>query len=83
MNQHRRDRIIAAAESGDGFTNLREVVQTMLDDGVHADTLLDDLGQVRGLVTEAQEEIVLDVMDLVVGWCAPSARLKPRGGGAE
>lgn len=81
VSQHHRDQMIDAVESEPSFENLRAVVQRLLDEGMSTDVLLDDLSQIRGLVTEPQAETVLDVMDLLVGWCAPEARLKPRGEG--
>ena len=31
--------------------------------------IMEDLEQIRGLLSETQEDDVLDVMDLVVGYC--------------
>jgi hypothetical protein len=72
--------MLQAIEAGSGFEDLRDLTQRLLDEGVPSDVLLDDLGQIRGLVTDEQEESVLDVMDLLVGWCAPSAKLTPNSG---
>lgn len=72
--------MLHAIESGSGFEDLRDLTQRFLDEGTPPEVLLDDLAQVCGLVPEHQEETVLDVMDLLVGWCAPSARLTPRSG---
>lgn len=77
--RHRRDQMLDAAESPSAFDNLRALVQALLDAGTPAEVLLDDLGQIRGLVTSDQEEDVLDVMDLLTGWCAPGVALRPRG----
>lgn len=80
MTLHRRDQMLDAAESPSAFDSLRTLVQALLDTGTPAEVLLDDLGQIRGLVTSDQEEAVLDVMDLLTGWCAPEATLRPRDG---
>lgn len=79
MTQHRRDLMLQTVESG-RFEGLRDLTQRLLDEGTPSEVLVDDLGQIRGLVSEDLEETVLDVMDLLVGWCAPSARLTPRSG---
>ncbi|MER7249759.1 hypothetical protein [Kribbella sp. NPDC000426] len=78
MSVERRDEMLAAVEhASDGRERLRLVVQRMLNEGVADDALLEDLGQIRGLVSEDDEEKVLDVMDLLVGWCASQFRLRP------
>lgn len=59
-----------------GFESLRRLVQDELDAGTPADELLAALETVRLAVDLTSEEKVLDVMDLIVGWCSPSARLK-------
>lgn len=51
----------------------------MLDEGISDAVLREDLDQIRGLVSPDDEDKVLDVMDLLVGWCAPSARLTSPG----
>lgn len=72
--------MLAAVEATDGFDRLRAVVKQLLDDGVDSDVLMEDLGQIRGLVSTDDEDKVLDVMDLLVGWCAPEFRLAPPEG---
>lgn len=72
--------MLHSVESDPGFVNLRSVVQATLDDGIHGGVLLEDLEQIRGLVSDRLEDMVLDVMDLLVGWCAPSAVLRRRTG---
>lgn len=78
MTAERREAMINAVESAQGFDQLRSLAQKFLDEGVPADQLLEDLDQIRALVSEEIEETVLDVMDLLVGWCAPRFRLVPR-----
>lgn len=73
----RRDRMLVAVEHVEGFEPLRAVVKRMLDEGIAGDALLEDLSQIRGLVSPDDEETVLDVMDLLTGWCAPQFRLIP------
>lgn len=77
MSTERRDEMLAAVEHPDGFDRLRVVVKRLLDDGTPGAALLEDLSQIRGLVSTDDEEKVLDVMDLLTGWCAPEFRLAP------
>lgn len=55
------------------------MVKRLLDEGISDAVLREDLDQIRGLVSPDDEDKVLDVMDLLVGWCAPSARLTSPG----
>ncbi len=78
MTAERRDAMLDAVETSEGFDRLRVLVQRFLDEAVPSDLVLEDLSQIRALVSEADEEKVLDVMDLVEGWCGPQFRLLPR-----
>jgi hypothetical protein len=80
VSVERRDQMLAAVEDPDGFERLRAVVKQLLNEGVHGDVLIEDLGQIRGLVSTADEDKVLDVTDLLVGWCATEFRLLPPEG---
>jgi hypothetical protein len=75
VTAERRESMLIAVESSNGFENLRTLVKGYLDDGIPSDQILEDLSQIRALVPENVEESVLDVMDLLVGWCAPQFRL--------
>lgn len=74
MSAQQQDQMLEAFVSG-GSEGLRDRVQQFLDQGVSSEVLLAELGRIRRVVSEDQEETVLDVVDLLVGWCAPSARL--------
>jgi len=67
--------MLQAVEGDGGFTALRDLVKRLLDGGVAGEILLEDLSQIRGLVSEHVEDLVLDVMYLLTGWCAPQFRL--------
>ncbi len=73
--------MLDVVESSPGFERLRDLVQEFVDQGVPIERLVEDLDQIRGLVTEEQEDSVLDVMDLLVGYCAPQLRILPRTAG--
>jgi hypothetical protein len=72
----RFERLAAAAKSDDTFIAVRQVVQDLLNEGQTEEAILADLEKVRSFVSDEREDSVLDVMDLLVGWCAPSAKLK-------
>ncbi len=54
---------------------LVDAVVDMLRQGVPRDEILVALDDVRGGLDEPSEEIVLDVMDRLEGYCPPSRRL--------
>ena len=70
----------ALVVSGADLTQLRELLQGLLDSGVQPKELLADMSAIRDSLTDDEEEVVLDAMDLLVGWCAPSARLRRQDG---
>jgi hypothetical protein len=78
MSAERREVMMDAVEGAGGFESLRGLVQRFLDEGSPPDLVLEDLSQIRALVSETNEELVLDVMDLIAGWCAPQFKLSPR-----
>jgi hypothetical protein len=78
MTAERRHSMLLAVESAQGLDSLKELVQRYLNEGIGADLLVDDLDQTRTLVSDEVEETVLEVMDLLVGWCAPKFRLVRR-----
>lgn len=77
MSAERRDEMLAAVEHAEGFDRLRGLVKRLLNEGTPGPALLEDLSQIRGLVSPDDEEKVLGVMDLLTGWCAPEFRLAP------
>lgn len=76
----RRDDMLCAVESPEGFGALRKLVKRLLADGLSPDIILEDLSQIRGLVPEDVDDLILDVMDQLVGWCLPQFRLVPPTG---
>jgi len=43
--------------------------------GEKRETILTKLQELRNLVSDEQEDILLEVMDFLVGWCSPDAKL--------
>ena len=52
-------------------------VQDLLNAGEPTEKLLAELELFRSVCTDFEEDVVLEVMDRLVGWCSPSAVLKP------
>ena len=69
--------MLFAVEEGSGFEDLRGVVKAYVDQGMSILVIMEDLEQIRGLLSETQEDDVLDVMDLVVGYCRSEIRIGP------
>lgn len=74
----RRDRMLVAVEGPGGRDRLGDYLQELLDEGIPAEELYEDLTEIHALLPEDEEEAMLDMMDALTGWCAPSARLEPR-----
>jgi hypothetical protein len=54
---------------------LRTLLSKALEDGEKRETILIKMGELRKLVSDQQEDILLEVMDFLVGWCSPHAKL--------
>ena len=66
--------------SADPIGQLRELLRGLLAAGHDRDALYAEMqryvvAELRTADREADEDIVLDVMDCLVGWCAPGMRL--------
>jgi len=87
MEQHRRDKKtqaylhhLAYTTPAGGFADaLQDKVERMIDGGASRDALYQDLKllalDLREEGREDLEDEVLEVMDVLSGWCAPSARI--------
>ncbi len=68
-----------ALRSDQPFTVLRDVVQRQLRAGRDRQALEAELQELRERLQvsgrDNDEDVVLDIMDCLVGWCAPQARL--------
>ena len=67
--------MLNAVEGATMYGPLRDAVKAFIDAGVPVQVVYLDLDQIRGLLPEHEEDIVLDVMDLVAGDCHPDARI--------
>lgn len=59
-----------------GPSDLEGLVRTLRAEGMSADDLQVLLEAFRVGLSEPQEEMVLDILDLVVGWCSPHMRIE-------
>ena len=78
------DRFAEALASARPFDSLSEAVRALVDRGDPPQGIYDQLQvfalELRADGRETDEDIVLDVMDLLVGFCAPEMRIRVSGG---
>lgn len=70
-----RSRALDALSSDDPLSMLREVVRFELQRGATRDDIWARFEALRPDVTDQQEDVVLDAMDALAGWCSPHERL--------
>jgi hypothetical protein len=74
-------RIRQAFESAEPKTSLFSLVHSLKAAGLNQSSVLELFEQARREFRESdreiEEDIVMDVMDCIVGWCSPQARLFP------
>ena len=72
-------RILSALSARDALAALRAEAKALLTEGVGKEALLAVLQncvmRMRAANRENDEDVLLDVMDLLTGWCAPSAKI--------
>jgi len=73
-------RILSMLERRDTATRLRVEAKALLARGVSREMLVTTLEKcvlrMRADNREKDEDVLLDVMDCLTGWCAPSAKLE-------
>ncbi len=67
-----------AVEGLNGFSSLRDVIVSFIEEGVDPDILIRDMTDILALLTEQHEEMMMEVMDQLVGHCAVTQRILPR-----
>lgn len=86
MEQRRHDEVKARLHElarthgpGELMDALYDLSRELLDSGYPREALLDDLKHLifglREIGDEEREDDVLEVLDVLTGWCAPGARL--------
>jgi hypothetical protein len=73
------DQLDEALKSEQPLEHLRRIVQGLLAQGQDRDAILKELENFRNVLREMgreeDEDIVLEVMDFLVGWCSPHMKL--------
>jgi len=65
-----------ALQQSHPIEKLEQIVKDLLDKGYSKDSILAEFESFRETTTdEDYEEIVLDVMDFLTGWCSPHKRI--------
>ena len=59
----------------DAICALRTLLSKALEDGEKREAILTKLEELRKSVSDEQEDILLEVMDFLAGWCSPHAKL--------
>ena len=68
--------LLAALESGSGLLTLRAILLRYKASGVTAAHVAGLLHDMRAATQdEALEDVILDALDMVTGWCGPALRV--------
>ena len=69
------DQFREALKSQDPVMALRQTVIGFRNQGVEKDALIQALEKFRQELNEQDEDVVLDVLDFLVGWCSSQMRI--------
>lgn len=69
------DQFRAALASEHRLEDLRRAAEHELQVGVPREEIVAKLEALRPGLSDSDEDVVLDVLDFVTGWCSPRARL--------
>jgi hypothetical protein len=65
-----------ALKQSDPVIQLKSAVKDMIVDGYNREDIIDEFELLRKeLSDETEENVVLDIMDFVVGWCSPHMKI--------
>ena len=77
--EHSMEGLARESKPGEFLLRVHDLAEQRLEAGESREELLHEFEIFRGLLRdmgrEDLEDDVLDVMDFITGWCAPSARL--------
>lgn len=65
----------AALASDDGLEGLRRAAEHELQSGTPRQQVVARLEALRPGLSDTDEDVVLEVLDFVTGWCSPQVRL--------
>jgi len=73
-------RIQEALDGPDSLNQLRLLVKKLQSQGLSSDSILQLFEQARRQLREQgreqEEEVIMEIMDFLVGWCSPHMKLK-------
>ena len=77
--------LLAALDARAGLLTLRAILLRYKASGVTAEQVAGLLQELRapaqdGVQDEAREDVILDALDMVTGWCAPQLRVWDEAG---
>lgn len=79
------DRIQTALNAPNPLHELRALIESLLAQGVLPESILETLEQerrrLRAAAREDDEDVLMEAMDFLTGWCAPQMRLPVDNGG--
>jgi len=55
---------------------LRAFVEKLRKEGETKEAILARMQELRSSVSDEQEDILLEIMDFLVGWCSPHAKIE-------
>lgn len=74
------ERIELALHSPEPFKQLHALAVNLLDQGLDRATVIQDFKkvqrQLRAADREAEEDVLMDVLDCLVDWCSPHVRIE-------
>jgi predicted ATP-dependent protease len=80
MSEKINDKIVHTLNSNktheEAVNAVRALVEELRRKGEQKETLLSRMQELRGLVSSEQEGILLEVMDFLVGYCSPHAKIE-------
>ena len=60
----------------EAVNTIRALVEELRRKGEQKEAILARMQELRGSVSSEQEDILLEVMDFLVGWCSPHAKIE-------
>jgi hypothetical protein len=80
MSEKINDKIVHTLNSSktheEAVNAIRALVEELRRKGEQKETILERMQELLGSVSSEQEDILLEVMDFLVGWCSPHARIE-------
>lgn len=70
-----KDKLQSAMRGASPLVDFRQTVGQLLDEGMDRQLLMRELEELRAIVDSDSEDVILEVLDFIVGWSHPSMRL--------